>query len=393
MKYSLVSNLLVEAGPRWQPPQLTRAALGALDDLCAQYVGARTDTQRGNLGEAIALIFLGLSETSSLNDAQSNVHNTNKWGNDFPFIDIMDKNLTATSSLNDVLSTNFYSVKTGNSTQNFRSLHRIANLPSSGGRGSKGLRDLIGFNYGAEKLELNVGYIHIGTDSRLDSRGSSNAGESIRVILTICAPKKITWERVRGRNALAGLRREGINPRGSRVIDLCASGVFYHCQDASRTGGALSYWGRPDVTMTLGVVSGSDRQSAEADLLPPLPGRRTIFNRLSRSRLFTQRVRNSAAQNFIMDNRNAMDIEFFEEYARLNSRIRNGLEELYNQQIRAWENQHRNVLGRMGRNRPRAVSWEQERDAARQALQSNREEARRAQRRRNRRNRRQNRRG
>ena len=92
-----------------------------------------------------------------------------------------------------------------------------------------------------------------------------------------------------------------------------------------------------------------------------------------------------------MDNLNAMDIEFFEEYARLNGRIRNGLERIYREQLVAWENQHRNVLNRMGRNRPRPVSWEQERDAARQALRSNREEARRAQRRRTRRNRRQNR--
>ena len=123
------------------PFKLSRTGQQALTRLCQLYYNAGDSNHQGLIGEQIAMVILGISDSSDWRTVQTNPCSTNKWLSNFPVVDVMTQPLDVRNARRLFSRTEFYSVKTGGSKQSWRSFWRLANLPSSNST-IRGIRDL-----------------------------------------------------------------------------------------------------------------------------------------------------------------------------------------------------------------------------------------------------------
>ena len=296
MKYSLSNNLLLETTTySLRPP--SRAGMDSLQQLCAQFVTSTTDTQKGNIGEAIALIVLGLERGSvDFTTAQTSALNTNKWNSGFPFVDIMSRPLDENSSSADALNSVFWSVKTNNSTQNWNSLVRLANFPHWTGRGMQpiGLRDLFTpvnsrmapTSDPPRTMTLSIGYVHVGSEGNT-------------VIIRIFEPEEITF--TRQNETIEQVLGERIRIRGERLTNFCRNNPYYAPPRNIGPGTtARRFWRRqqrPASSSTIVInVPAQVIREIQATMIPPAHTRRSLAQNLARQGNRT-RLPRGASQN------------------------------------------------------------------------------------------------
>lgn len=190
----------------------------AVESLANQYYNMRASgkTDLGDIGEQIALVLIGASTDDNWRVAQQHPCSTNKWSNDFPLVDVMDNPLEASSG--GAESTVFYSVKTGGSSQNWRSLYRLVNLPTTGS--SKGIRNILENDWGGKEpdvISLDIGLIHVDRNPK-------------GVTITHYEPISLIWEKTEY-NVLDGLSLVPQRPvswgRGGARKEWCQQRSFY----------------------------------------------------------------------------------------------------------------------------------------------------------------------
>lgn len=357
MNYSLQNHLLKETTRYVIRP--SEGAEDSLQDLAAQYLRASTDTQKGNIGEAIALIYLGLIRGElTFGGAQTNALNTNKWNASFPFVDIMSEPLDANSGARSALETVFWSVKTGSSPTNFGSLWRLANFPHWTGRGRApiGLRDLMTITSEdprilpdtPDEITLSIGYVHV-------------SGEGNRVFVRIFEPNEITFRKTR-RTVMQQMIDVGRDRmiRGRRLAFWCQSN-FYYEPIGIRATTARQFWTRRSLNESI-RVSNRELQDIRAEMIPPHPTRRSIARSLSRGGRSPRGVGTQLARE-ISRLAELPDEEFYRNWRRGGNRY----ERVFNFYSQRWMDNHQARLQgldpRTARNF-RARTLSQERTAA-----------------------------
>ena len=337
MKYSIVQRLLENNSNSQR-----RRALGlsdnqeaALDSLCSQYFHASQVNNLGDIGEAIALVCLGLSDSDDWRAAQESPYNTNKWSNRFPVVDVMTKPLDQRSKISDVQAAEYYSVKTGGATQNWTSLHKLVNFPTWAR--PTGIRDLLGRNP-PRVLRLNIGLFHI-----------ARTRESDAVVITKHSPRSIEWEMQR-ENIISGCRARNLpTGRSNRLREFTTGNRFYSTQ--LPTGNARQFWTNIDWTITVPV---QQNDQLARDLRQPCPTRRSLA--------MSPTVRGNRTRINVPGNWRRILNEIYElpnnEFYRAWAANSQTLEPLYNEMVRRWSNRMRDIPQRERVGRPLSLAQE-----------------------------------
>ncbi|OUW86441.1 MAG: hypothetical protein CBD74_02305 [Saprospirales bacterium TMED214] len=366
MNYSLQNQLLSET-TRYALQAPARATSDSIRRLAAQYSVATTDTQRGNLGEALALIFLGLAHGEvDFTTAQASPLNTNKWNNGFPFVDLMSRPLDASSSVGSALDTTYWSVKTGRSPTSFGSLFRLANFPHWTGRGMApiGLRDLMTRTADnprqarnlrtPDEIKISIGYVHVSM-------------EGPNVLVRIFEPNEITFTKT-DQTIWDALPERQRSIRGQNLITWCHANNYY-APESLRATTARQFWTRQPRggNITIPVDARIQRQVA-VEMIPPVPTRRSIAQRLERlgNRARPPRIRSRAINPRVLRRIASIadlpDNQFYREWGRESE-----FETVYRAYYERWNNQHGGRvrgLDRRTRSNYSRLSLTQERDAA-----------------------------